>query len=58
MKKGEKMKKNLEKRAREKQLRKQHKRNELHRYCRLIDSYMERGFFYHEAKKYVRGLMK
>ena len=38
-------------------LRKQENHNELKRYCKIMDYCLEVGFFYHEAKPYVRSLL-
>lgn len=35
-----------------------HRNNELHRYCRMIDSYMAQGYSREEAKKFAEGLVK
>jgi len=41
-----------------KMLRKQHNHNELTKYCRIISYYLEIGFFYNEAQKYARYLLR
>jgi len=51
------MKKNIEYLTKNKSLRKQDKRNELHRYCRLVKYAEEVGFFKEEAKEYARGII-
>ena len=41
-----------------KYLRKQHRNNELERYGKIMDYYMEIGFDYKEARNYARGLLR
>ena len=41
-----------------KYLRKQHNHNELERYGKIMDYYMEIGFDYKEARNYARGLLR
>ena len=48
----------LEKIAKTKMLKQQHNHNELHRYCRMMDTHLDWGFFYYEAKNYVKGLLR
>jgi len=50
--------KTLEQRTREKSLRKQHRNNELNRYCRAMDYALEVGFYYKEAKSYAVNLLR
>jgi len=41
-----------------KYLRKQHNHNELERYGKIMDYYLEIGFDYKEARNYARGLLR
>jgi len=50
--------KHLEDIKQEKMLRKQHEHNELNKYCRIVEHYIEIGFFKNEAIKYARYLIR
>jgi len=39
-------------------LRKQERQNILSKYCRIMDNYLELGFFYKEAREYAISLLR
>ena len=50
--------KTIDKKLENKLLRKQERQNKLIKYCRIMDYYLEIGFFYKEARGYALDLLR